>query len=112
MNKFNLKQTEKIEKEIEIPIPYFRKTKSKYTSWISYIGLLNESTCIHFSLIPDYTNITHSTPANMSKQIMEASKEGEEISEEQFLLAYEETLRSISLTPKINDDLPSELFQQ
>lgn len=101
------------EREVEIVLPFFRMQKSSYDNgWIEYRGVLPDETYVNIFTTTDHSTIRHIKAERAESEIMNSYKQWPEISESEFLEAHQKSLDSLSLVPKLVNDISADLFQQ
>lgn len=98
MQTLTLKANVTTEREIEIQIPFFRRTKDEK----EYIGLLDEKTVVRMYKGLFHTSVTNSQLDFMERtKLLEAAETWEHCGEQEFLDAYDAAIESMSLHPKL-----------
>lgn len=101
------------EREVEIVLPFFRMQKSNYDNgWVEYRGVLPDETYVNIFNTTDHSTIRHLKADRAESEVLSSYKTWQEITEAEFLEAHQKALDSLSLVPKLVDDIPGELFQQ
>lgn len=89
--------TKKQTSQVEIPVPCFFKNKDEDT----YLGVLDEKTVVRIFKIGDHAIIINTTSDLCPEYIRDAYESFHSCTESEFLTAYDETIESISLHPKL-----------
>lgn len=89
------------ERIIDIKLPVFWKEPPQ--EWAKgrseYLAILDEKTCVSFYISDNYTTITHCLPETRDIAVMKAHLTWDKVTEEEFLAAHKEALKSLSLEP-------------
>lgn len=109
-----LKTTYTKETEIDIALPFFRKSISS-SNVKRYGAVLDEKTFIKWLEITDnYLNYNTSIPSESQRDVIEVFSEWEVIDEIEFMEAHENVIAGLSLSPKLvrttENDIPDQLF--
>ncbi len=97
-----LKTTVQKENEVDIKVPSFWKEPNPHgLSMNAMIAILNEKTICKISESEDLTQVANMELWLAKNDIINASLNWEEITEQEFLAMYERALTSMSLTPQL-----------
>ena len=87
-----------VKENVEVKAPSFYKSKSENV--LEMIALINEQTCAYITRTDLTSSVRNTHPRFMRQEIGMAFRDWVEIPEEEFMLAYNTTLLSLSLEPK------------
>lgn len=88
-----------VTEEIQIAIPCFWKREDNKR----FVSVVDDKTAVSMLLLENYTAIAHGTPEELKSAIKDAYESLDLCSEEEFLNAYNKTVRSISLKPELSE---------
>lgn len=84
-------------KEVDVPIPFFSRSKDSER----YVAVLDENTFIKIVKMNGYTCIQNTSVEISRNDISTAYSEFISCTEAEFMEAYDKTIESISLIPKL-----------
>lgn len=107
----NLEATQVINRNFQIEIPSYYKNAC--SSWTDYRAILDEKTYCEVSEGDWRTYVQNcDLMQNNKSQLSEAASSWERITEQEFLTAYNRALHSMSLTPELVNNEPTEQDEQ